>query len=77
MVMLKVTAAGASASSTATLTAEDMMMHLEVSQGDTLGVTKASEGAYRLTRCNDAAARQMSVAERIMREDREVLRKLA
>ena len=74
MVVLKVTAAGAS--STATPTAEDMM-HLEVSQGDTLGVTKASEGAYRLTRCNDAAARRMSLAERIMREDHEVLRKLA
>ncbi len=74
MVVLKVTATGAS--STATLTAEDMM-HLEVSQGDTLGVMKALEGAYRLTRCNDAAARQMSVAERIMCEDREVLRKLA
>ena len=74
MVMLKVTAAGAS--STATLTAEDMA-RLEVSQGDTLGVTKAPDGAYRLTRRDDAAARQMSVAERIMREDREVLRKLA
>ena len=74
MVTLKVTAAGAS--STATLTAEDMA-HLEVSQGDTLGVTKAPGGAYRLTRCDDAVARQMPVAERIMREDREVLRKLA
>ena len=74
MVILKVTAAGAS--STATLTAEDMA-RLEVSQGDTLGVTKAPDGAYRLARCSDAAARQMSVAERIMREDREVLRKLA
>jgi len=74
MVMLKVTAAGAS--STATLTAEGMA-HLEVSQGDTLGVTKAPDGAYRLTRCDDAAARKMSAAERIMCEDREVLRKLA
>lgn len=74
MLTLKVTAAGAS--STATLTAEDMAQ-FNVSQGDTLGVTKAPDGAYRLTRCDDAIARQMPVAERIMHEDREVLRKLA
>ena len=74
MLTLKVTAAGAS--STAKLTAEDMAQ-LEVSQGDTLSLTKAPDGAYRLTRCDDAVARQMPAAERIMHEDREVLRKLA
>ena len=65
MVTLKVTAAGAS--STATLTAEDMAQ-LKVSQGDTLSVTKVPNGAYRLARCDDAVARQMPVAERIMHE---------
>ena len=74
MLKLKVTVAGAS--STATLTAEDMVQ-LNVSQGDTLSLTKAPDGAYRLTRCDDAMARQMPAAERIMHEDREVLRKLA
>ena len=74
MLTLKVTATGASSS--ATLTAEDMAQ-LEVSQGDTLGLTKAPDGGYRLTRCEGAVARQMPVAERIMQEDREVLRELA
>ena len=74
MATLKVTAAGTS--STVTLTTEDMA-RLKVSQGDTLSVTKAPDGGYRLTRCDDAVARQMPVAERIMLEDREVLRKLA
>ncbi|MCY4349786.1 MAG: hypothetical protein OXC25_08055 [Thiotrichales bacterium] len=49
----------------------------EVCEDYTLGVTKAPDGAYRLTRCDDAVARQMSVAERIMCEDREGLWKLA
>ena len=66
----------AGASSTATLTAEDMAQ-LKVSPGDTLSMTKAPDGAYRLTRCDDAVARQLPLAERIMHEDREVLRKLA
>ena len=71
---LKATAPGASSS--ATLTAEDMAQ-LRVSQGDGLSLTKAPDGGYRLTRCDDAVARQMSLAEQIMQEDREVLRKLA
>ena len=74
MLTLKVTAAGASSS--ATLTADDMAQ-LKVSPGDTLGLTRAPDGGYRLTRCDGGVARQMTVAERIMEEDREVLRKLA
>ena len=74
MLTLKVTATGASSS--ATLSVEDMAQ-LKVSQGDTLSLTKAPDGGYRLTRCDGAVARQMPVAERIMQEDREVLRKLA
>ena len=53
------------------------MAQLEVSQGDTLGLTRAPDGGYRLIRCDGAVARQMPVAERIMEQDREVLRKLA
>ena len=74
MLSLKITAAGVSSS--ATLTKEGMAQ-LKVSQGDTLCLTKAPGGGYRLTPCDAHFARQMSLAERIMHEDREVLRELA
>ena len=74
MLSLKVTAAGATSS--ATLTKEDMTQ-LQVSQGDTLCLTRAPDGGYRLTPCDVDFARQMARAERIMHEDREVLRELA
>ena len=74
MLSLKVTAAGASSS--ATLTEEDMAQ-LKVSKGDTLCLTKAPDGGYRLTPCDARFAHQMKLAERIMYEDHEVLRELA
>ena len=74
MLSLKVTAAGASSSATLT---EEGMAQLKVSQGDTLCLTKAPDGGYRLTPCDAGFVRQMALAERIMQEDREVLRELA
>ena len=74
MLSLKVTAAGASSSATLT---EEGMAQLKVSQGDTLCLTKAPDGGYRLTPCDAGFARQMVLADRIMQEDREVLRELA
>ena len=74
--MLTVKVAATGGSSSATLTAEDMAK-LNVSEGDTLSLTPAPDGAYRLARCDSAVARQMPTAELIMGQDREVLRKLA
>ena len=61
MLTVKITAAGVS--STTTPTAEDMAQ-LEVSPGDLLALTKAPDGAYRLTRCDDAVARQTPAPDR-------------
>ena len=74
MLSLKVTAAGASSSATLT---EEGMAQLKVSQGDTLCLARAPDGGYRLTPCDAGFAGQRALAERIMQEDREVLRELA
>lgn len=42
-----------------------------------LCLTEAADGGYRLTSQNPEPARQMSLAEDIMHDDREVLRALA
>ena len=46
-------------------------------KGDTLYLTEAPDGGYRLTPRNPEFERQMAVAEEIMHDDREVLRALA
>ncbi|MEI9905636.1 MAG: hypothetical protein WDN06_18100 [Asticcacaulis sp.] len=46
-------------------------------KGDTLYLTEAPDGAFRLTPYNPDFERQMSLAEEIMHEDREILRQLA
>ena len=74
MLALKVTAAGEPASATLT---EGGMTELEVREGDMLCLTRAPGGGHRLTRWSPDFARQMTLAERIMHEDSEVLRKLA
>lgn len=53
------------------------MAYLKVQKGDTLYLTEAPDGSYRLTPYNPEFERQMSLAEEIMHEDREVLRALA
>jgi hypothetical protein len=42
-----------------------------------LYLTEAPDGSYRLTPFDPNFARQMELAEEIMREDREILRALA
>jgi len=53
------------------------MAHLKVKKGDTLYLTEAADGGYRLTPYNPEFARQMALADEIMHDDREVLRALA
>ncbi len=74
MLSLKITTSG---SSTGVILTKDAMAHLKVQEGDTLFLTEALDGGYRLTPYDPEFARQMALAEDIMREDRAVLRQLA
>ena len=74
MLTLKVTTVGSSAGF---ILPKEAMTFLKVQKGDTLYLTEATDGSYRLTPYNPNFERQMSLAEEIMHEDREVLRALA
>lgn len=74
MQKLKVTTVGASAG---VILTKEVMAHLKIRKGDTLYLTEATDGSYRLTPYNPEFERQMSLAEDIMHEDREILRALA
>jgi hypothetical protein len=54
-----------------------VLARLRVKKGDTLYLTEAPDGAFRLTPYDPDFARQMELAEEIMHDDREVLRALA
>lgn len=71
---LKITTVGASAG---VILNKEVMAHLKVRKGDTLYLTEAVDGSYRLTPYDPDFARQMALAEDIMHDDREVLRALA
>lgn len=55
----------------------ELLARLRVGAGDTVYVTEAPDGGFRLTPYNPAFAHQMERAEQIMREDRDVLHALA
>lgn len=74
MLAFKITTVG---SSTGVILTKEAMAHLKVQKGDTLYVTEAPGGGYRLTPYNPNFERQMSLAEEIMHDDREILRALA
>ena len=74
MLTLKVTTVGASSG---VILTKEFMAHLKIKKGDTLYLTEAADGGYRLTPYNPEFAHQMSLAEDIMHDDREVLRALA
>jgi putative addiction module antidote len=74
MLALKVTTVGASAG---VILNKEAMAHLKVQKGDTLYLTEAPDGGYRLTPYDPEFERQMRLAEEIMHDDREVLRALA
>ena len=74
--MLPINVTAVSASSGIVLT-EAALVRLGVKKGDTLYLTEAPDGAYRLTPYDPDLARQMALAEEIMHDDREVLRALA
>lgn len=55
---------------------KEAVARLKVVEGDTVYLTDARDG-YRITPMNENFAAQMTIAEEIMREDRDVLRELA
>jgi putative addiction module antidote len=73
MTALKLTTVG---NSVGLVFPKEILQHLRVSKGDVLYLLEVPNGV-QLTPYNPEFARQMDVAERVMREDRDVLRKLA
>jgi putative addiction module antidote len=73
MTTLKLTTVG---NSTGVVLPKEILQRLRVDRGDTLYVLETPNG-IELTPFNPDLAVQMEVAERVMREDRDVLRKLA
>jgi putative addiction module antidote len=74
MISFKVTTVGASAG---VILTKEVMARLRVKKGDTLYLTEAPDGAYRLTPYNPDFERQMKLADEIMHEDRDILHALA
>ena len=70
---LKVTTVG---NSTGIVLPKDILEKLRVSKGDSLFAIETANG-IELTPYDPDAAKQMEIAERVMREDRDALRKLA
>ena len=70
---LKVTTVG---NSSGVILPKELLEKLRISKGDTLYVLETPNG-IELTPYDPAFVQQMSVAEEVMREDRNVLRKLA
>lgn len=74
MLQFKITTVG---SSSGFILTKEAMARLKVQKGDTVFLTEAPDGGYRLTPYNPDFERQMLLAEEIMHDDREVLRALA
>ncbi len=73
MTTLKVITVG---NSTGVILPREILERLRVSKGDKLYVTETPDGIM-LTAYNPEFAAQLAVAEQVMREDRDLLRKLA
>jgi putative addiction module antidote len=74
MLSFKVTTVGASSGFILT---KEAMATLKIKKGDTVFLTEAPDGGYRLTPYNPDFERQMTLAEDIMHDDREILRALS
>ncbi len=73
MLKFKVTTVGASAGF---ILPKEAMARLKLKKGDLVYLTEAP-GGYRLTPYDPDFERQMTLAEEIMHDDREILRALA
>lgn len=70
---VKITAIGNSAG---IILSKEELAQLNVGKGDSLFITKTPDG-FQIAPYDEEFERQMQVAETIMREDRDVLRRLA
>ncbi|NOT47705.1 MAG: AbrB/MazE/SpoVT family DNA-binding domain-containing protein [Acidobacteria bacterium] len=70
---LKLTAIG---NSTGVILPRDILEKLRAKKGDSILVFETKSG-IELSAYDPVVAKQMEIAERVMREDRDVLRKLA
>lgn len=70
---LKITTVG---NSVGIVLPKDLLARMRVEKGDTLYATETPNG-IELRAFDEEFAEQMSVAEQVMRQDRDVLRKLA
>ena len=73
MLRLKVTTVG---NSTGVILPKEILQRLRVEKGDSLYVLETPNGV-ELTPYDPELAAQMTVAEQVMREDRDVLKKLS
>ena len=72
MQSLKITTVG---NSSGVILPKEILERLRVARGDSLYVLETPNG-IELTPFNPQFAKQMDIAERVMREDRDVLRRL-
>jgi len=56
---------------------DDILSRLNIKPGDFLHLTQAPDGGYRITPHRDDFARQIALAETIMRDDHAILHALA
>ena len=73
MIALKVTTIG---NSSGVILPREVLDKLKIRKGDAVYLVETPEG-FRITPYDEEFARQMEAADRIMREDRDVLRALA
>ncbi|MDA8817155.1 AbrB/MazE/SpoVT family DNA-binding domain-containing protein [Alphaproteobacteria bacterium] len=74
MVELKVTTVGSSAG---VVLPKEALARLNVAKGDKLYMTEAPDGSFRISAYDPEFAEQLEAVERVMREDKEILRALA
>lgn len=74
MLSFKITTVG---SSSGVILTKEAMSRLKVKKGDILYLTEAPGGGFRLTPYDPDFARQMALSEKVMHDDREILRALA
>ncbi len=70
---LKLTSVG---NSTGLILPKEVLAKLRLSRGETVYLTETPDG-FMITPYNEEFAKQMELAEKIMREDRDVLKALA
>lgn len=74
MVELKVTTVGSSAG---VVLPKEALARLNVAKGDKLYMTEAPDGSFRISAYDPEFAEQLEAVERVLREDKEILRALA